>query len=324
MQTLVLLSAFCCPCATHAQNWVPNHGFEETDSCTFGLGLGALHNWYSACGTPDYLQSCQPYGTANGLPLNIFTYQQPWQGNSCAGICTFDDDTGLEYREWLMVPLLSPMVPGQSYFCRFWANAAFGGNSINQTTWLASDHLGMLFTTYDRQWTWGDDLPTAMNQAHILNSQILSDTANWTLVSGSFVADSAYTYVMIGNFYDNALVDTLHFAVLDPDWDVYGYTLIDGVCVSSSPESCDLSFGLQEMGQTVPTVYPNPSSDVLVIGNAIGSDVRVLDMMGQRVWSGRVDRDFFAVDVKSWAPGAYIVRLHEARGARVLTFVLTE
>lgn len=315
---LLFMTAHRC----EAQNLVPNPGFEESDSCTFGLGLGELHHWYSAYGTPDHLQSCLSYGTANGLPLNIFTYQQPFEGNSCAGIFTYDDDTGTEYREWLMVPLLDTLVIGQVYYCSFRANAAFGGDTANQMTWLASDHLGMLFTTYDRTWTWGDPKPAALDQAHILYPQILSDTVGWTLVSGSFTADSAYTYLMIGNFFSNALVDTLHLAL--PGVDVYGYTLIDAVCVSPSPEGCQLSHGVVELAGAGPYVYPNPASTVLVVGNAAGRDAMVLDILGQRVWSGMVDRDRFAVYVGNWARGAYVLQVRGTRGVQAVKFVLAE
>jgi len=307
-----------------AQNLVPNPGFEETDSCTFGLGLGELHHWHSAYLTPDHLQSCQPYGTANGLPMNQFTYQQPFEGSSCAGVHTYDGDSGQEWREWLMVPLLDTMEPGQTYYCSFRANAAFGGNVTNPNIWLASSHMGMLFTTYDRQWTWANPYPAALNQAHILYPQILSDTAGWTLVSGSFVADSAYTYLMLGNFFSNTLTDTLHFAPPGPTWNAYSYTLVDAVCVSTTSDGCELSQGVGEMGGGGPFVYPNPVNDVLVVGNAVGSDAVVLDMLGQRVWSGRVGHDRFAVNVESWARGAYVLQVHGVRGVQVVKFVLAE
>jgi len=307
-----------------AQNLVPNPGFEETDSCTFGLGLGALHHWYSAYFTPDHLQSCQPYGTGNGLPLNIFTFQYPFDGNSCAGIFTYDASSGQEWREWLMVPLLDAMVPGQTYYCSFRANAAFGGSEVNPTNRLASNNLGMLFTTYDRPWNWGDPYPAALNEAHILKPNILSDTVNWTLVSGSFVADSAYTYLMIGNFFSNVLTDTIHFAPDVPEWAMYSYALVDAVCVSPEPKGCELGQGVEELAGAVPYVYPNPAKDVLVIGNGAGSDAVVLDMLGRRVWSGRLGHDRFAVDVGNWARGAYVLQLYDARGARVVKFVLAE
>jgi hypothetical protein len=305
------------------QNLVPNPGFEESDSCTFGLGLGALHQWYSAFGTPDHLQSCQPYGTANGLPMNQFTFQQPFEGSSCAGIFTYDGSSGEEWREWLMVPLLDTLVPGQTYYCSFRANAGFGGNVMTLNR-LASNHLGMLFTTYDRQWTWGDSYPTALNQAHILYPQILSDTVDWTLVNGSFIADSAYTYLMIGNFFSNAFTDTLHFTSAVPAWAVYSYALVDAVCVSPDPNGCELSHSVEEVGEATPFVYPNPASGALVVGNSTGCDAMVLDMLGQRVWRGRVNNDRFSVDVGSWARGAYVLQVHGVRGAQVVKFVLAE
>ncbi|HRN38547.1 MAG TPA: hypothetical protein PLL18_16690, partial [Flavobacteriales bacterium] len=272
-----------------AQNLVPNPGFEETDSCTFGLGLGALHGWYSAYLTPDHLQGCLPYGTGNGLPLNIWTYQQPFEGNSCVGIGTYIFSN--EQREWIMVPLLDTLVPGQTYYCSFRANAGFGGSLLHPTIWLASNHVGMLFTTYDRHWTWGDPYPAPLNWAHIEYPQVLTDTVGWTLVSGSFVADSAYRYLMIGNFFSNALTDTMRFA--DPatveEWYDNSYTLIDAVCVSASPDGCDLGQGVSGEAEVLPYVYPNPATDALVIGHAAGGDAKVLDMLGQRVWNGRVN-----------------------------------
>ncbi len=320
----LVAALFCTPNTTHAQNIVPNPGFEETDSCTFGLGLGELHDWYSANGTPDHLQSCQPYGTVNGLPLNLFTFQQPFEGNSCAGICTLDDHTGTEYREWLMVPLVDTLEPGQTYYCSFHANAAFDGTSMTPQNWLACDHVGMLFTTYDREWVYGDPYPAAINQAHILYPQIIADTVGWTLVSGSFVADSAYTSLMIGNFFSNALTDTIHLAPDVPEWGLYSYILVDAVCVSPSPDGCELSHGVRDLEGAGPFVYPNPATDALVIGNVAGGDVLVLDMLGKQVWSGKVTSDRFAVDVRNWARGAYVLRVHDAHRVQVVKFVLAE
>lgn len=323
---LAMAAVMACsmPVTTHAQNLVPNPGFEESDSCTFGLGLGALHHWYSAYLTPDHLQSCQPYGAANGLPLNIVTYQQPFEGSSCAGLLTYDGSSGEEWREWLMVPLLDTLVPGQTYYCSFRANAAFGGNGWNPINRLASDHLGMLFTTYDRHWTWSDPYPAALNQADILHPEILSDTVGWTLVSGSFVADSAYTYLLIGNFFCNALTDTIHFAPDVPEWARYSYALLDAVCVSPNPQGCEVGQSIEELAGAGPYVYPNPATDLLVVVNATGSDVVVLDMLGKRVWSGEVDRDRLAVEVVSWARGAYAMQVHGAQGVQVVKFVLAE
>lgn len=310
--------------SAQSQNLVPNPGFEETDSCTFGLGLGELRNWQSAFGTPDHLQNCQPYGTANGLPMNMFTYQQPYEGNSCAGTFTYDGSSGNAWREWLIVPLVDSLVLGQTYYCSFQANAAFGGNGLNPANWLASDHLGMLFTTRHRHWEWGDPYPAALNHAHILHPQIVNDTIGWTLVSGSFVADSVYTYLMIGNFFSNALTDTLHYTTGVPEWGLYSYTLVDGVCVSPNPDGCNLNNGVEQIGVVTPFVYPNPATNGLVICDAAGSDGVVLDMLGNLIWSGRIWHNRFALDVGSWARGEYLLKVGGVQGVQAVKFVLAE
>ncbi|MCC6542036.1 MAG: T9SS type A sorting domain-containing protein [Flavobacteriales bacterium] len=310
-----------------AQNLVPNPGFEETDSCRHILGLDQIHDWYSAYLTPDHLQSCLPYGAANGLPMNMFTYQQPYEGNSCVGLfCYTPYDAGVEQREWIMVPLLDTLVPGQTYYCSFRANAGFGGNLLHPTIWLASNHVGMLFTTYDRHWYYGDAYPAPINYAHIEYPQILADTVGWSLVSGSFVADSAYTYLMIGNFFSNALTDTVHLAEADSVllwWD-NSYTLIDAVCVSPNPGGCVLSHGIEEAVDAGPFVYPNPATDVLVIGQAMGRGSVVLDMLGRKVWSAVPIADRQEIVVRDWARGAYVLKVDGGLGAAAVKFVLTE
>lgn len=320
----IMATAFCTSSTAHAQNLVPNPGFEETDTCTFGLGLGALHYWHSAYLTPDHLQSCQPYGSANGLPMNTWTYQQPFEGTSCLGIGTYILSD--EQREWIMVPLLDTLVPGQAYYCSFRANAGFGGNLLHPTIWLASNHLGMLFTTYDRHWAWGDPYPEPLNYAHILHSQILSDTVGWTLVSGSFVADSAYTSLMIGNFFSNAQTDTVRFA--DPanveQWYDNGYTLVDAVCVSPTPNGCESSHGIEDAAIATLIVFPNPATDALLIGNAAGRVVEVLDMLGQSVWRGRLNTDNYSLGVEGWARGVYLLQVRGNSGVEVVKFVLAE
>jgi len=289
-------------------------------------GVEALLYWHSANGTPDYLQSCLPYGNFQGLPMNYFTFQEPFEGNSCAGMFTYHQNGQAEYREWIIAPLLEPMVVGQTYYCSFRANAAFGGNAQYPLIWLANDKVGFLFAMQDRPWVVGDPYPLPPDHAHIVYPQILTDTAGWTLVSGSFVADSAYRYVMIGQFFSNALTDTLHFA--DPNsvfpWYPWGYTLIDAVCVSASPDGCDLGQAVGEEAEVLPHVYPNPATDALVIGHAAGSDAMVLDMLGQEVWNGRVQSDRYALGVAHWPRGTYVLQVRGRSSVQVVKFVLTE
>ncbi len=258
--------------------------------------------------------------------MNKFTYQVPYEGNSCIGLFTYHKNGASEQREWIMVPLLQPMVPGQTYYCSLRANAAFGGNEQYPQIWLASSNVGMLFTTYDRHWYWGDPYPEPLNTAQVYYPQVLTDTVGWTLVSGSFVADSAYTYLMIGNFFSNALTDTVHFA--DPSsmfpWYPWGYTLIDAVCVSASPNGCDRGQSVGEQDADLVVVYPNPARDALSVRNANGVKVRVLDALGRLVWQGTVHGDDWVLPVAEWSRGSYVLRLERATEMKNFKFVLID
>lgn len=331
MHAAALMAAvFCTTNTAHTQNLIPNAGFEETDSCFVGIGLfppgaGPTY-WYSAYLTFDHLQSCLPYGAVNSLPLNFFTYQEPFEGASCIGLYTYHQNGFDEQREWIMVPLLEPMVVGQTYYCSMRANAAFGGNAQYPQIWLASSHLGMFFTTYDRHWYWGDAYPAPLNTAHVLSTQVLADTVGWNLVSDSFVADSAYTYLMIGNFFSNALTDTLHLAPQGDPWEWFprGYTLIDAVCVSPNPLGCDLGQGVEGVQEESRILFPNPASDRLFIAGRSGAEYQVLDALGRAIAQGRALNDRWAVDVRTWPHGAYIMRLETSEGLEVRKFVVAD
>jgi len=311
-----------------AQNLVPNPGFEEADTCSnmsFGIE-GPLH-WFSANGSPDHLQSCLPYGAFNGLPMNFVTFQEPFEGASCAGILTHWQSGQTEYREWIMAPLLEPLVVGQIYYCSLRANAGFGGNAQYPQIWLASDKVGMRFTTMaSPPWTVNDPYPVPPNQAHIAYPEILADTVGWTLVSGSFVADSAYQYVIIGQFFSNALTDTLHLAPHgDPGfWYPWGYTLLDAVCVSISLNGCDLGQGVSEGQATAPVLFPNPAQDQLIVGQREGVEAQVRDAVGRVLWQGRITSDRWVLDVGSWARGAYVLHMAHHSQVESYKFVLTE
>ncbi|MCB9163699.1 MAG: T9SS type A sorting domain-containing protein [Flavobacteriales bacterium] len=313
---------------TRAQNLVPNPGFEEFDICEADeFGVNGPLQWFRTNGTPDYLQSCLPYGHVQGLPMNHFTYQEPYEGASCAGMYTYHHNGPIQYREWIMVPLLEPLVVGQTYYGSFRANAAFGGNAQNPEFWLANDKVGMRFTTMAMPpWNVGDPYPVPPNHAHILYPQILADTVGWTLVSGSFVADSAYQFVMIGQLFSNALTDTLHFAPPGSVswWYPRAYTVVDAVCVSVSPDGCDLGQGVSEAQVAGPVLFPNPAHDKLVVDQRAGAEAQILDAVGRLLWQGRISNDRWVLDVGSWARGAYMLRMAHRGRVETYKFVLTE
>lgn len=326
----LLLGYLLCFASTpsNAQNLVPNPSFEEADTCSLGLGFRfpeeGPHQWFSYWGTPDHLQSCLPYGAANGLPSNGFTFQESLENNSCVGMFTFYKNGSQEYREWVMVELQEPLVEGQTYYGSFYANAGFGGNVQYPTIWLASSHMGMLFTMEATQWDFDSPDPVYPNAAHILRPEVLADTVAWTLVSGSFVADSAYRYLMIGNFFSNALTDTLHLGPQGDPWFWFprSYSLIDLVCVSASPNGCDMANGVEQDVLEGVVLFPNPAFGELWLRGGDGSMVVIHDALGRAIWEGKITGDSWMLNVSSWARGLYTLRLQGTGGHRSFKFVL--
>ncbi len=308
-----------------AQNLVPNPGFEEADTCLvlntyYYPETGPLH-WFTGGGSTDHFQSCLPYGAFNGVPLNVVTFQMPYEGEAYGGVVTYNQQFGV--REYWMVQLLSPLLIGQTYYASFYANAAFRDDGQSNQAWIASSGMGMLFTVESRQFEPGDPLPIPENHAHIYHSGILADTIDWVLISGTFVADSAYQYVMIGNHFDDANIDTLHFEYRPIPG--RGYTLIDKVCVSPDPEGCALVTGTLEALSEYLSVYPNPARDLIVVrGLRQPSGAEVLDGTGRVVWTGIVSANLFTLEVGSFARGSYMLRLDEGFGSRSFKFMLIE
>lgn len=307
-----------------AQNLVPNHSFEEYDTCqvvndVYYLNTGPLH-WFSAGGTPDHFMSCLPYGSFNGVPLNAWSFQYPQDGECYAGVITYREFP--EVREYFMVQLLEPLEVGELYYASFYASGGWGGNT-NPQFWLATNGIGMIFTTQPHQWELNDPIPEPLNFAHVYSQAIITDTVGWTLVSGNFVADSAYQYVMLGNPFDNTNTDTLHFASQAnlPQ----GMILIDNVCVSANPSGCPVAMNVEEHGGEGLILFPNPAQQWVVLnGIEPGTMLRVHDMLGRCVWQGKSSGGRMQLDVEPWVRGTYVLWVQGTRRHQSLKFVLTE
>ncbi len=319
---LLFVAALRC----EAQNLVPNPSFEEADTCWHYSGFtypqdGPL-GWFSGGESPDYFQACGGYGAAYSQPLNYVGFQYPQDGDNYAGILTYATSP-YPTREFLMVQLNTPLSVGQTYYVSFYANVAWNGNSQYPYVWMASNNVGALFTTESRQWEQDDPLPAMVNHAQVYSPWIIADTVAWTSVSGSFVADSAYQYLMIGNHFDNAHTDTVAvgYSLNAPA----AYLFIDNVCLTSDPEGCPSNLGIPVAPEGAVELFPNPATaQVVVRGLPVASRVEVRDMVGRLVWREGRMQGVWKLDVSGWARGAYVLRVQNGEEGQSFKFVLTE
>lgn len=300
-------------------NLIPNPSFEEADTCAVQLGFftnGKPLYWESIDETPDYFRSCVPPGSVNGVPMNTVGFQVPQEGDSYAGLAAY---LVSDLREMMYVELEEPLTVGQTYYGGFWANAAYGGQ---QQTGSACDKTGMLFTMSAEPWV-QDGLGFALrNYAQIYSQEVISDTAVWTLVSGSFVADSAYQFMVLGNHFSNA---NTTLQVIGPGNPNKAYVFIDGVCLSTDPAGCPMftsthSGTFDESGLCITL---SDGSVKIDWGQLPISSVSVMDATGHRLYEERgLGRPQATLITGPWSAGCYLVVLQGNGERQVKKFVV--
>jgi len=178
-------------------NLVPNPSFEEYIS--YPTNPNQIYNslnWSSFGNSSDYFHACSPSSIVS-VPNNGWGYQFSSTGDSYCGVYTYIGGSSPLYREFIGTQLLSPLTVGERYYIRFQVSL---GDEFN----CATNKIGVLFSTI----SYNDTIIVPINNfAHFYSDSILIDSTNWMTVSGSFVADSSYQYIIIGNFSDNPTVN---------------------------------------------------------------------------------------------------------------------
>ncbi len=208
-------------------NLVPNPSFEEYDSCpTNGSTPGDpqfehCKYWYLPTeGTADYFNVCAP-AIAVQIPTNFAGFQYPLDGNAYAGLFAIhiSSITPDNYREYIQTKLNKCLKQNQEYYFEFYVCRGEVQN-------IAIDKLGALFTSYPISRTDANPI-IAQPQIENPHHNIITDSAHWTKISGTFTAEGGECYLTIGNFYSTEETDTIWY---HPEWeDDYAYYYIDGI-----------------------------------------------------------------------------------------------
>lgn len=231
MKRLIYLLLFI-PGIAFSQSLVLNYDFESYSNCpAFYSNLGDADNCTSPTGSsPDYLNTCATQGNVVDVPSNIFGYQQPHSGNGYTGIWSkMDPSTFYEYREYIQMEFSAPLVVGTTYCVQFYASPA-------DLTSMACNGLGIWLRTGPMLEFFIETIPVV---PQILETDVISDTSAWTMIGGLFTADSAYTHIIIGNFYNDVQGSVTWTATPpNPSPEGYGaYYYIDDVIVTECPDS---------------------------------------------------------------------------------------
>lgn len=300
----------------HGQNLVPNWSFEEYTECPDNGGqLEHATGWVRIQGTPEYYNACAT-DPAPAVPNNKLGYQAPHWGNAYAGIIVYCDsawDTFPELlREIIGVALEEPLTPEVPVYVSFWVSPGAFGMPGTQARWTTNG-VGLRFTFAPLVSQLGSP---AANDANVQLGSILLDTAGWTLVAGTFIPDSAYDAIEIGNFVSDSLLTPY---LIDPTGNYgIGYAYVDDVCISQIPNFCGTHLGVNEEAHFQPTVFPDPVVEelhIVVPSNSASVAAAIHDIAGRsmgihQLTSSSHDR---TLDVSYLPEGVYV--LHVTDGA---------
>lgn len=283
-----------------AQSLLSNGDFEQYLACPFLTAqLDTATDWMSpttniffVSGTPDYFNGCAGFGQV-AVPQNNFGSQPARSGQGYAGIDLMST-TYVNFREYIETGINPPLQAGNCYRFEMYLSRADKGR-------MACDGIGVYFS---------DTLISGINNALPLPitpqlsnppGNFITDTLNWILFTGNYIAHGGEQYLVIGNFKNDSATTSMVADSTKLSSDVYVY--IDDVSLVQIP-SCNTGLtGSQE--NLYKMVYPNPFDGSLTVETTREPyDFCLTDMTGRIFFHEKI-ADQKTLDTHTFQPGVY-------------------
>ena len=236
-----------------AQNLVINSGFDSISNCPTSHGqINYAPPWIvvnnTGSASPDLYNSCS-INTGKGVPNNVLGYQMSRSGNGYAGIFTYGASSS---REYIQTKLTSPLEKDSFYKIMMYVNPV-------NTYHVAQDALGMYLSQTPIIGDGSSNPLPYIPQISNPTNNILSDTANWILIFGTYKALGGEQYLTIGNFLNDSNTN-INTNAQGGAYRCYYY--IDDVEVSKSS-----TVGLTIIENEKVILSPNPFKDNIIINS---------------------------------------------------------
>jgi len=289
-------------------NLVPNPSFEDTASLCPDADsqIQRAKFWFRTNSSPDYFHYCYngPLNYAS-VPSNGFGYQVP-MGVNCkaySGIFTASKGTN-NVNETFATKLTDSLIKNNKYYFSYRV-------VLSNLSKYASNNLGGFFSTKLPKISLAD---TPLNQSQITFTQTVTDTLNWILLFKSYIADSNYKYISLGNFKDSSITTKTFF---NPNGGNSTYYYIDNVCLSSDSAfsynytyNCTLN-SVSEINKEIGiNIFPNPASNTMNIEGLMPfSNIKIFDYSGRIVFDEKVESNSLVLEIKNLSSGFYFVKI---------------
>jgi hypothetical protein len=184
------------------------------------------------------------------------------------------------YKEFICAQLAMPLTIGMPVQLSMKVALGGFGNIIPSSAKWTCKGVGMRLSTQPFEYSLNAPWP---NSAQVFLDEVLTDTVNWILLSTEYVADSAYQFVTIGNFFEDSLSAP---TILDSaDVSFWAYVFVDEVCISMEPEGCygSNAIGTAEAGYGWTAVSPFSERLEVMLAGASDQSLRLalVDMNGR-------------------------------------------
>lgn len=301
-----------------SQNLVTNPGFEDTVGCPSLPGqIEKCLGWSNYCNTPDYYHRCNQESL--GMPENVNGHQEPEWGNAYIGLFTYYQSSGYKNtREAVGSKLLVPLQKGKRYYVSMKI-------SLAEYSGYAASGIGMGFSTVPVTYH-PQTFMVLANRSMFHVPTVVKDSTNWVKVKGSFIADSAYNYVVLGNLLTDSLTKSER---LTSKQLALAYYYIDDVCVSQDSATCQRNLGIDKASvESALRVFPNPGHGIFNLCWQAGDqegyyDFQIIDSNGKLLMSKQnVDQaNSELIDLEHCSPGIYLLRIVTQNQVRTFQLV---
>lgn len=297
----MLLSAFLFTQFLNAQNLVPNPSFEDTVACPTFYQVDYSIGWSSYSQSPDYYHSC-----ASHVPSNFFGFQYPRTGDAYVGLETYNRGGG-QIREYIGIQLNQPLTIGQRYVASFYVSKA----QINLT--IATNKIGLHFSTVSFSQV---DPEPIDNNSLVYTDSIIEDTLNWVHISGSFIADSSYSFMSIGNFF----ADTLTSFIAYDSSAIYSYYYIDDVSLYASSDSESV---VEQDNFPSIKIFPNPARDQIFIEGYNVKSISIYTVSGSIFYEGKnANCEAMKIDISNLPRGVCFIEVQIGQAILIKKIIL--
>lgn len=189
-------------------NYVSNGDFEDCINCTTIPYNAYPRSWTSVDSSTYCFLYCSKNPPISNLPFIVTGYyQQPRSGNNMillTHFCELGTCLPTNSRNYPRNKLKQKLTSNKSYCVKFYVNI------VNVST-LGVYEFAAYFGDESLDTIKYDRVPLTYLNPQVQNGtgNFITDTLNWTLVTGTFVATGNEKYVVLGNFKSNAATNTI-------------------------------------------------------------------------------------------------------------------